>query len=479
MAKSWPIILVGCLLVLGAAGQSTFRVVTGGSILHAVFDFLLIGLSGVLIIYVGYWVSSSEIDSRFYPRIVLWCLGGVGIMVVFLVLRAFHPGIENPFSYSTRATALAIATAAGLGIGVHDARALSREHDLQRERDRFQAVFERSFDAMVIADARGRYVDVNERATELFGLPKEELYGRSIDEFAPDDYDFDREWGEFQSAKNERGTFPLARPDGTERVVEYSASTGIAADQHLSVLRDVTERVEYQRKLEASNERLEQFAYATSHDLQEPLRMVTSYLQLLERRYGDDIDADGEEFIAFAVDGADRMREMIDGLLEYARVETKGEPFEPVDLDCVLEEVRTDLQLQIEESDAEISVEDDSLPHVYGDARQLRQVFQNLLANAIEYRGDDPPRIRVSSERSGDHWLVSVRDDGIGIDPDDADRIFEVFQRLHAHDEYEGTGIGLALCQRIVERHGGRIRVDSESGDGSTFSFTVPAANQR
>ncbi|WP_290815304.1 MEDS domain-containing protein [Halovivax sp.] len=232
------------------------------------------------------------------------------------------------------------------------------------------------------------------------------------------------------------------------------------------------ERREYEHRLEESNERLEQFAYAASHDLQEPLRMVSSYLQLLERRYGDDLDTDAEEFIEFAVDGAVRMREMIDGLLEYSRIETDGDPFEPVDLEALTDDVLTDLQLRIEETDADVTVE--PLPHVEGDGNQLRMLFQNLINNAIEYSGDEPPRVSVSAGRAGNMWRISVRDDGIGVPRDDQERIFEVFERLHARDEHGGTGIGLALCERIVERHGGTIWVDSEPGEGSTFSFTLP-----
>ena len=200
--------------------------------------------------------------------------------------------------------------------------------------------------------------------------------------------------------------------------------------------------------------------------------MVSSYLGLIEQRYGDTFDDDGEEFLAFAVDGAERMREMIDGLLAYSRVETQGDPFEPVDLEAVLDDVLTDLQVRIEETGAAISRE--PLPTVDGDARQLRQVFQNLLSNAIQYSGDEPPRVSVSADRDGRLWRLSIRDRGIGIDPDDTDRIFTVFQRLHSVEEYDGSGIGLAVCKRVVERHGGEIRVDSEPGEGSTFSFTLP-----
>ena len=241
------------------------------------------------------------------------------------------------------------------------------------------------------------------------------------------------------------------------------------------VVQDVTERWEYQRQLEESNERLEQFAYAASHDLQEPLRMVTSYLQLIENRYGNALDEDGEEFLEYAVDGAERMRQMIDRLLEYSRVDTRGDPFEPVDLNDVLDDVCEDLQMRIDESNAEVTTDD--LPSVDGDDGQLRQVFQNLLSNAIEYSRDEPPQVDISVTRDNDQWIISVQDNGIGIDPDEQERIFEVFQRLHTHEEHSGTGIGLALSRRIVERHGGEIWVDSEPGEGATFSFSLPAVD--
>ncbi|QRV17590.1 PAS domain S-box protein (plasmid) [Haloterrigena salifodinae] len=278
----------------------------------------------------------------------------------------------------------------------------------------------------------------------------------------------------------------IAEPWGV--LVVYDGESREFADHDVDFLESAAtiiatalERQRYERQLgetvdelEASNERLEQFAYAASHDLQEPLRMVSSYLSLVENRYAADLDSEAEEFIAYAVDGADRMRQMIDGLLEYSRIDTQGEPFEPVDLDAVLEDVLTDLQMMIEESDAEIAV--DSLPRVRGDESQLRQLLQNLLSNAIEYSGDEPPRVEITAQRCGRMWRFSVEDEGIGIDPDDADRIFRVFQRLHSREEYDGTGIGLALCRRIVERHGGEIWVESESGEGATFSFTLPRA---
>ncbi|WP_226041451.1 ATP-binding protein [Natrinema sp. DC36] len=277
----------------------------------------------------------------------------------------------------------------------------------------------------------------------------------------------DRELFEFE--------YPCHSPDEQRWFLMRAAPFTDGDRRYVAVAHfDITERHEYRRRLEESNERLEQFASVASHDLQEPLRMVTSYLQLIEHRYADDLDADGREFIEYAVDGAERMAEMIDGLLEYSRVDTQGEPLEPIDLEAVLDDVLRDLERQIADADAEISRE--PLPTVSGDASQLRQVFQNLLSNAIEYSGERAPRVMISAVRDGDAWIVSVSDEGIGIDPADEDRVFEVFQRLHSHEEHEGTGIGLALCRRIVERHGGEIWIDSEPTDGTTISFTLPAA---
>ncbi|WP_440769768.1 PAS domain S-box protein [Natronorubrum sp. DTA28] len=318
-----------------------------------------------------------------------------------------------------------------------------------------------------------RYTAAGGQLLDELGIDRDDVIGQTVADRYPEAI-FEAVEPHFRAALDgEERSFDL-RHHGRELLAHtLPVHTDGTVRRGMLVVQDITERKAYERKLEESNERLEQFAYAASHDLQEPLRMITSYLQLIEGRYADELDDDAEEFIEFAVDGADRMREMIDGLLEYSRVETRGDPFEPVDLDEVLEDVRHDLELQVDESGAEIETTD-SLPAVRGDRSQLRQVFQNLLANAIEY-SDDEPCVTVSAERDGRRWTVSVSDEGIGIDPDDADRVFEIFQRLHSHEEHDGTGIGLALCQRIVERHGGQIWVDSEPGEGSTFSMTLPA----
>ena len=233
---------------------------------------------------------------------------------------------------------------------------------------------------------------------------------------------------------------------------------------------------EYAEGLARSNEDLEHFAYVASHDLQEPLRIVTGYLDLLKRRYAGRLDRDADEFIEYAVDAAERMQGMIRALLEYSRVGTHGGAFQRTESGAAVREALSNLRVAIEESGTEISLGD--LPVVRADPSQLVQLFQNLISNAIKFSDMKSPRVNVAAERRNGEWRFWVRDNGVGFDPVDADRLFMIFQRLHSREEYPGTGIGLAICKKIVERHGGRIWAEAEAGEGATFRFTLPVVQE-
>lgn len=225
-------------------------------------------------------------------------------------------------------------------------------------------------------------------------------------------------------------------------------------------------------ELKRSNTELEQFAYVASHDLQEPLRMVASFTQLLSKRYRGKLDPEADEFIDFAVDGATRMQSLINDLLSYSRVGSRGKPFQPVNCSEAFSQALANLETRVEETHAVVTY--DPLPTVSGDAGQLVQLFQNLIANAIKFRGPDSPRIHVTASHTDGGWTFAIQDNGIGIPAEHFDRIFSIFQRLHRRSDYPGTGIGLAICKKIVERHKGRIWVESNPRQGSTFYFTLP-----
>ena len=279
-------------------------------------------------------------------------------------------------------------------------------------------------------------------------------------------------------------TLSKSRIEGIGWGVPYGVSDFVFEDGvfrgYRGVGTDITERKRGQAVLRAaydelarSNSELEQFAYVASHDLQEPLRMIGSYTQLLERRYGDKLDADAREFMGFIVDGATRMKQLIEDLLAYSRVGTRGKELRPVPAQAALERALVNLRVAIESADARVT--NDTLPEVSADDTQLTQLFQNLIGNAIKFRKPgEPIRVHVGVQDAGAEWRFSVSDNGIGIEPQYYERIFMVFQRLHTRDEYPGTGIGLAICKKVVDRHRGRIWVESALGKGSTFHFTLP-----
>jgi PAS domain S-box-containing protein len=349
-----------------------------------------------------------------------------------------------------------------------------------------QRIMDFSRDVICTIDGEGCFIQVSAASERVWGYPSAELVGRRFMELVhPDDH-----------AKTERAAVAIrggqAAEDFHNRYLHRDGSivemawTAFWSDEDaimFCVARDETERKAAEDAQEAiraelarSNADLEQFAYVASHDLQEPLRAISGVVQILQRRYRGQLDERADELIQHAVDGAARMQTLINDLLAYSRVTTRGDVLQPTDCGAVLHGVLLQLESVIEESGAKISF--DEMPTVEGDTEQLGQVFQNLISNAIKYRGERAPEINIGAKKVGEEWVFSVRDNGIGIDPRYSERIFVLFQRLHGRDEYSGTGIGLALCKKIVERHGGRIWVEAEPGRGSAFYFTVAAGEE-
>ncbi len=351
----------------------------------------------------------------------------------------------------------------------------ARERAIKESERRYRTLAENFPDGVVaLFDTDLEYTAAGGQLLDDLGVDPEEAIGESVPERYPD-HVVEQVLPHFQEALG--GTASEFEIEYYDRHL-YAHTLPIrdaedAIDRGMLVAQDITERVEYREQLEESNRRLEQFAHIASHDLQEPLRMVSSYLSLLEDRYGDELDGEAIEFIDYAVDGAERMREMIQDLLAYSRLDNETGPIEPVELKTVVESTLASLEQRIEEESATVHVGD--LPTVAVDANQLEMVFQNLIGNAIKYQGERPPEIEIGAERENGTWRIRVTDNGIGIDPAYTDQIFEIFQRLHGQEDYPGTGIGLALCRKIVRGHDGEIWVESEPGEGSTFYFTLPA----
>jgi PAS domain S-box-containing protein len=368
------------------------------------------------------------------------------------------------------------------------------EQHLAQMEGRYRGLLEAAPDAMVVVNQGGAIVLLNVQAEKQFGYGRDELVGQQVKSIIPEGFaerllaDGTRTAADALAQQIGTGIeLTGRRKDGTEFPIEIMLSPLASAEGILvtAAIRNITERKGAERRLvttvaelKRSNDELQQFASVASHDLQEPLRMVASYTQLLANRYKGQLDADADEFIAFAVDGSNRMQRLIQDLLAYSRAGTNGKALRETSSESALRGALANLRAAIGESGAVVT--HDPLPVITTDDTQLVQVFQNLVGNAIKYRGADAPRVHVyATQTVGTETIFSIRDNGLGIDSQYFDRIFVLFQRLHGREEFKGTGIGLTVCKKIVERLGGRIWVESQLGHGSTFRFSLPDEGKR
>ena len=367
------------------------------------------------------------------------------------------------------------------------------EKVLAQMEGKYRGLLEAAPDAMVVVNQGGEIVLLNLQAEKQFGYRRNELLGQKVKNIIPEGFAERLIADGLRSAEDalaqQIGTgieLSGRRKDRTEFPIELMLSPLGGAEGTLvtAAIRDISVRKAAEanllhkvEELNRSNEELGQFAYIASHDLQEPLRMVASYTQLLSRRYKGKLDSDADEFIAFAVDGATRMQRLIQDLLAYSRVGTKGKELLNTSSEDALRQALSNLRGAIEESGAVVT--HDPLPEVLADEMQLIQLFQNLVGNAIKYQNSGIPRIHIGAMNGGKQYKFSVQDNGLGIDPQYFERIFGMFQRLHKREEFAGTGIGLAICKKIVERHGGQISVESQPGIGSTFRFALTGSDRK
>lgn len=498
--------------------------------IYAAFIFLLV-FSGIIIAHPnrGFMkiLTSQNLGSyllrRFLPVVII-----LPVLLGWLWLVGENLGYYDPaFGYALYTISTILFLTAFLwyvshSINVIDIRREKMELELKMSNSYNRSLIESNLDALFSIDPQGIITDVNSSTEKITGFPRDILIGTNFSSYftSPEkaravyqrvfnrgsvrDYRLD--------IKNKEDSTPVLYNANIQNN-EYGEPIGVLASaRDITELRkaqlelnnykdnlekqidertkeleitnkelknEIAERkiaeIKMERlmgELKRSNRELQQFAYVASHDLQEPIRMVASFTQLLERRYKGRLDDDADDFIKFIVEGATRMQHLIEDLLTYSRVTTSAEPFNKIDLEDVFKESIANLKLMIDETNAEIT--HDPLPRVSADRSQIIQLFQNLLGNSMKFKGKEDPKIHISVNRDDYSWVFEFADNGIGISPDHQERIFRVFQRLHTREEYPGTGIGLAVCEKIVQRHGGRIWIESKPGEGAKFFFTLP-----
>ena len=361
------------------------------------------------------------------------------------------------------------------------------EDALRESEMRFRLLFAQAAVGIKRMDFQGHILEVNDKLCEILGYSRVELLQLTLAHIThPEDLALEQaELGRLLAREISNYSIEkrCVRKEGSVIWVRVTSSLPFAGDQHaewwISVVEDITTRKQAEDALQQmtvelarSNKDLEQFAYIASHDLQEPLRAVAGFIGILKKQYKDKLDADALDYIDQSIEGAERMKALINDLLTYSRVGTRGEALKSMSMQAALDRAINNLQLAISESKTVIT--HDALPAIMADASQMTQLLQNLIANAIKFCGKSRPEINITARHDDEHWVFGVRDNGIGIEPQYFERIFLIFQRLHTRNQYPGTGIGLALCKKIVERHAGKIWVESAQGGGSTFYFTIP-----
>ncbi|MEZ4594090.1 MAG: ATP-binding protein [Chloroflexota bacterium] len=394
---------------------------------------------------------------------------------------------DNQINRFSPAEVDALVSLAGhVAVALRNAQLFSERRQIQQNLLYQANLLQNVSDAVIATDNQFRIQSWNKAAEKMYGWAAAEVMGQVFDKVVPQIYgeaSYEAVMAEFLAQGHWQGRVTQLRRDGSPLPILASVTAVKDATNTIigsvAVNRDISNQLAIEeelrqrtRSLEASNEELAQFAYAASHDLQEPLRMITAYLQLLASKHKGTLDEESNEFIAYALDGASRMRQLITDLLAYSRVGQQNQNFTQVNLEKILEQVCLNLEVQVKES--QVAITHDPLPTVLADKTQMLQLLQNLISNAIKFKSSSNPKIHLSAEKENGRWLIKVSDNGIGIDPKFSQKIFTIFQRLHTRDEYPGTGIGLAMCKKIIQKHGGEIWVESALGAGATFIVSLP-----